>query len=346
MNRDALPRTMRQVLERLAELLGTSVAELKAKEPPAGLDALIGAKPFTFAIQWRTAGDAGPVALALRALQAAAKGTVLPLVAVPYMGPVGRELCQAAKVGWLDLSGNACIVARNLRVVVDGRPNLFKRPGRPSTAFAPVGARLTRWLLLHPERAWTQRELARETSVDEGFASRVVAKLLADGLLERVEDGALRPPEPALLLDAWREAYDFSKHTVLRGHVPTRSSDDLVHGLAQRFEASKLEHAMTGLSAAWAYSRFAGYRIATFYLGDEPTPELLAALSFHEGRSGENTWLVVPNDPDVFLDAADVGGVRCAHPLQVYLDLKGHPERSKEAAAQLREGLARGRLNV
>lgn len=33
---------------------------------------------------------------------------------------------------------------------------------------------------------------------------------------------------------------------------------------------------------------------------------------------------------------ADVDGVPCVHPVQVYLDLKGHPERSSEAAARLR----------
>jgi hypothetical protein len=32
-------------------------------------------------------------------------------------------------------------------------------------------------------------------------------------------------------------------------------------------------------------------------------------------------------------------GVRCVHPVQVYLDLKDHPERSAEAAQQLRRKL-------
>jgi hypothetical protein len=29
-------------------------------------------------------------------------------------------------------------------------------------------------------------------------------------------------------------------------------------------------------------------------------------------------------------------GLSCAHPLQVYLDLKAHPERAAEAAAEVR----------
>ena len=43
-------------------------------------------------------------------------------------------------------------------------------------------------------------------------------------------------------------------------------------------------------------------------------------------------WLVFPGDEGVFQGCADVDGVRCVHPVQVYLDLLGHPERAKEAA--------------
>ena len=44
----------------------------------------------------------------------------------------------------------------------------------------------------------------------------------------------------------------------------------------------------------------------------------------------------VPADAGVFQGLVDVDGVRCVHPLQVYLDLAGHPERAAEAADELR----------
>jgi len=59
-------------------------------------------------------------------------------------------------------------------------------------------------------------------------------------------------------------------------------------------------------------------------------------VGLREEPQGENVWLVVPNDVGVFQGAADHQGVRCVHPVQVYLDLKGHPERAVEAAEQLR----------
>ncbi|MGO8930922.1 MAG: hypothetical protein ACLQU3_29035 [Limisphaerales bacterium] len=51
---------------------------------------------------------------------------------------------------------------------------------------------------------------------------------------------------------------------------------------------------------------------------------------------GENVWLVVPNDEGVSEGAAEGEGIRCVHPVQAYLDMKDHPERSAEAAEQLR----------
>ena len=81
---------------------------------------------------------------------------------------------------------------------------------------------------------------------------------------------------------------------------------------------------------------FAGYRLAVVYVEKMLSSEARQEMGFHEQPKGENVWLVVPNDEGVFHGAADRDGIRCVHPVQVYLDLKNHPERSEEAAAQLR----------
>ena len=130
----------RQVLEVLAELVGTPPAEVSAPDLPGGGEiAAARVGPFTVFIEWARSGKTGPVSLAASRARAAADTVdgAIPLVAVPYMGDVGRRLCEDAGVAWLDLSGNAHIVAEGLRVVISGRPNRFKRRGRPPSAFAP-----------------------------------------------------------------------------------------------------------------------------------------------------------------------------------------------------------------
>jgi hypothetical protein len=138
------------------------------------------------------------------------------------------------------------------------------------------------------------------------------------------------------MLDAWREAYDFAKHHIVRGHIAARSSDEVMRRLAEQLKREKIEHAATGLAGAWLLNQFAGFRLVVCYVAQLPSAEAQQAMGFREESRGENVWLVVPNDEGVFHGAAEREGIRCVHPVQAYLDLKNHPERSAEAAEQLR----------
>jgi hypothetical protein len=255
------------------------------------------------------------------------------------MTDAGRRACEGVHVPWFDLSGNAHIVVPGLRVIIDGRPNRFRGPGRPASVFAPKSARVVRWLLMHAEQTITQRELARATDMDEGFVSRIAARLERDSYVVREESGALSVRDPMLLLDAWQAEYRFDRHTLLQGTVAARSGDALTRFVSDTFATEGIEHAATGLSAAWQLSRFASFRIATFFVTEPASDDLLAKLGFHEESRGANLWLVVPNDAGVLHGAAARDGVRCVHPVQAFVDLKGHPERATEAADRLREEL-------
>jgi hypothetical protein len=153
----------------------------------------------------------------------------------------------------------------------------------------------------------------------------------------RDDSGRVRVSDPQLLLDAWRDEYRFSKHSIIRGHVAARSGDALTRFVADVLSAANVEHAATGLSAAWQLTRFAGFRTATFFVQAAPTASVESDLGFREEARGANLWLVVPNDAGVFQGARERGGVRCVHPVQVYLDLEEHPERAADAAERIRE---------
>ena len=91
-----------------------------------------------------------------------------------------------------------------------------------------------------------------------------------------------------------------------------------------------------GLAGAWLLNPFAGFRLVVLYAAQTPSAEARQAVGFHQELPGENVWLVVPNDEGVFEGAAEREGIRCVHPVQAYVDLKDHPERSAETAEQLR----------
>lgn len=333
---------VREVPSALARLLDVPWREVEVQGGAAGRDLLVQAAGHSFVVQ--VLGRVSPGLVVMHAELATARVKRLrkkatPLLAVPFMTDAGRRACEGARLSWFDLSGNAHIVAPGLRVIVDGRPNRFRGPGRPASAFAPKSARVVRWLLMHVEQAITQRELARATDMDEGFVSRITSRLAHDRYVVREDGGPLRVKEPTLLLDAWQAEYRFERHTIIRGHVAARSGDALTRFVADTFVAEGIEHAATGLSAAWQLSQFASFRIATLFIIEPPSEELRAKLGFREEVRGANLWLVVPNDVGVLHGAADRGGVRCVHAVQAYVDLKGHPERAKEAAERLHQQL-------
>jgi len=268
-------------------------------------------------------------------LRRVAAGHDVPVFAAPYLSPMARELCEKAGVSWMDLSGNARIVAPGLRIVIEGKPNAFPSRGRPATVFAPRSARVARHLLLAPARGWKQLELAKGTGLDDGSVSRIVRRLVEDRLLVRDDDNTLRVPDPSKLLDAWAADYDFTRHTIRAGHITATSGQALLERIVKSLDG-RAPYAATGLAAAWLYTKFASFRLATVFLAEPIEDDLLKELGFRDEPRGANTWLVTPKDAGVFDGSTVVEGVRCVHPVQAYLDLLGQPERAKEAAAELR----------
>lgn len=330
-----------KAVDLFADLLGLSPSEVVTRQGVLREgrwvpDLVVEAAGQVFLLEVAGAATAGLIFEKASRIAEFVEGRGIPLIVVPYMGEAGKAACARAGVSWLDLSGNAHLVAPGLRVIVEGRPNQFRKRGRPANVFAPKSSRVTRFLLMHPHEAWTQRQIALATGVSEGFVSRIVARLEADRYVARDDQGALRVKDPQLLLDAWREQYRFSKHALMQGHVAARSGIELSRLIANALEAGGISHAATGLAGAWQLTHFAAFRTATFYVGEVPGPAFMEKVGFREGKQGANLWLVLPNDAGVFQGASDRDGICCAHPLQVYLDLQEHPERAAEAAERLR----------
>ncbi|HVA51710.1 MAG TPA: winged helix-turn-helix transcriptional regulator [Pirellulales bacterium] len=337
---DAAP----EIVDALAELLGQPLKEIRVQEAagPRRPDLVVSTPGRYFVAGYKNVASAGPLAGAIRHLSEQAKAvhrkkSAVPLMVVPFMGPVGERLCEEAGVSWLDLSGNAKIVAPGLRIWVHGRPNKYAARGRPPNVFAPKSSRVSRQLLLRPERFQTQSELARETGLDDGYVSKIVRRLEQEEYLDANETGAVRPRDPALLLDAWRDTYDFGRHRILKGHVFARSGEDLLAKLAGQLARPQENFAATGLAAAWLYHHYAAFRLVTVYLSAMPSRAVLNEIGFKEQPSGANLWLVVPQDEGVFAASQVRDAIRCVSPVQTYLDLKGQPERAKDAAAELRK---------
>ena len=337
-------RTARNLVPTLAELLGVSASaiEIRMKDQDLGrADLMFQIGETLLLVEYKSSASLSAIAAAAESLRAYAAShsgsSVVPLVVIPFLGPAGRKYCQEVGVNCIDMSGNAEVSAPGLRLMVEGRPNRLKRSGMDVSVFAPRSSRIARELLLHPSSALSQRELSVRTGLDEGFVSRIVRRLESDDLIVRDAEGRVRPRDPVLLLDSWREAYRFRGYEVIKGHVPAPSAQALMLSAARVFEEEHVDYAMTGLCAAWLYTHFASFRTVAIYVSDRSAESCIAPLGFHEVERGANTWLLVPKELSVFEGVERHEGVRCASVVQTYLDLKDAGERSNEASETLKQ---------
>ena len=329
---------VRRIPGLLAELLDEPDLGLATEASPAdsGVDFLAqDTKGRRWLFEIKGSSGPGQVDRAARQLRAFADADpdAIPILVVPYMSEAGGETAERAAVNWIDLSGNASIRDEGLHVWVRGRPNELRTAGRPSSPFAPKSARISRALLLEPERWWRQRDLAAATQLDDGNVSRIVRRLDEATLLER-RDKELRPRDPNLLLDAWAQEYRFDRHDAISGHV-SGSGIEVARNLAENLGKRQIKHAFTGLPAAWAIDRFAQFRLTTVYVDVDPR-DVVEQLDIRQGSKGANVQILGPDDAGALAGEQQRDGLTCVSTVQIYLDLLYLPERAKEAAQHLR----------
>lgn len=324
----------------LARVLGVEKSLIHVRRSVPGANLVLRAGGTTFVIEAKRGGDLMLVQnAAFQVGRIHRPPGAVSLVAVPFMGE--RSAAYLAEIGlsWFDLAGNADITAPGLRVRIRGQARPPRPRGRPADPFAPKRARITRLLLQLPSRRWRQQELASASGLDRGYVSRTLHVLISAGLVERQGGRELGPRDAPRYFEAWRDAYRFSQHRVLKGHVGARSGEELSAHVAARAEAASLQYALTALPAAFYLANFGGFRLVTAYLASEPDESWLSELRFRQEPRGANLWLVVPKDEGVFLGSQAIDGLQCVSPLQVSLDLKDHPERAAEADAAVRKKL-------
>ena len=61
----------------------------------------------------------------------------------------------------------------------------------------------------------------------------------------------------------------------------------------------------------------------------------LEKLGFKQNERGANTWVIIPNDTQIMSSIENLSAIPCVTPIQIYLDLKGHPERASDTAKEV-----------
>lgn len=268
------------------------------------------------------------------------------LLVVPRMGDVGAEICQREGVNWIDLRGNASIEMPNVRVFISGRRDdveAFNARWEAESGinpFSPKASRITHAFLVNPEVEWTRSDLQDVTGLDKGYVSKILAELLERRYLQQIGEtrgATVKVVDPIVLLDAWRERYKPEKPAAW-GLVASRNGDETAQRLTQEFANASVQYAITGLAAAAEYAAFGSFRRVDVYLGDTLPKDVSAVLNVGPDERGRNVALYI--DPAACtIGALHRHGMTFASPVLTYMDLAHLPERSSEAAEEMRRYL-------
>lgn len=332
-NDPAVSRAVDVLLDALAPALGGRDAVRAGAEPDGLIELTSRAGP-------RLLADDVPRASRPRLLDAwrrvrsrARDATAIPVLVVPHLSETLRQVADAERINWVDHAGNARIVDHRLLVRIEGRARRAARWAPGVDPFAPRSANVVRQLLAVPRRAWRQKELVEATGLSQPQVSKVVAALREMALVGDDEDGRVRLEDPGGLLDAWADAHRYDRQRIVPAHL-SGSGLELARDLHERLVDARAAHWFTGLPAAWAYDRFARFRLVSVYVED---PErVLLELRLREAPRGANVHLIDIQGQRLDIGAARPADLPCAHPAQVYVDLRGLPERSSDAADHLR----------
>lgn len=258
-----------------------------------------------------------------------------PLAVAHYIGPQSASLLRRDGFGYLDLSGNCYLAFENVLIEKEGKPN-----ARPSTRplkslFAPRATRVTRVLLVDPERAWRLEELARAAEVSLGHAHNVVKRLDHLAWVVRDDRHRIHLAKPADLLETWSESYSYRQNEVAAYFSPERITRRLMAELARQATAEARRYAFTLHSGAVLVAPNIRFPVIHCYLEGAPDP-LARALGLRPGEGEGNVHLLTPYDQGVFYGRLEKSGLPVVCLPQLYVDLRRYERRGREQAEYLR----------
>ncbi len=266
----------------------------------------------------------------------------LPFVAGAFLGERARGVLKEEDVGFIDLAGNFFFKQDEVYIekIVAKNPNSNKPPLK--SLFAPVSSRITRALLVDPQRTWQISELARATEASLGQAHNVVADMLAEEFLFFTTDKKLQLKDPAALLEAWKKVYPTYQQQRFSFFSYEQGQPKVLSRLSQEGRGKRFAFAFfTGAMLIAPFLR--GLAKAQVYVENrEDIATWQQALALEPVDSGGNVELFVPYDKGVFyqpqiVPVPDLGEVPVVSTVQLYMDLFNNPARGQEQAEHLRE---------
>ena len=251
-----------------------------------------------------------------------------------------RAILEQHGIGVVDGLGNAHIELPGLLVHLERR-----RQTRTAGKTAPARLRgkaglAAQALLIHRDKEWRVRDLAKETGISVGLAHRVLARLEDEGIVTSEGAGprqVRRVPNPAALLDLWTEEQD-ERRLQTPGYLLARAPRELIRRLGDNFAHAEIEYALTGAAGSSLVAPFVtAVPVVELWVSPTAAPEELhAGAGTQPVEHRHNVIFLQARNDDTLAYRERADDLWVANRFRLYADLRRDPRRGREQAEHLR----------
>jgi hypothetical protein len=210
-------------------------------------------------IRWRVAGESFLLALDVKVspigpLPSPSKGIraandEVPVVLSPFISRAAQKQLEHLGLSYWDPTGNLLLQSRDpfMWIKQEGSAKDPSPDAKATTLQSLKGRSASEVIvkLLSNGRAGTVRDLARDSGVGLGTASRVVSLLRNEDFLEPTGGGPIVVTDPVRLARRWAEDYSFEKTFKAKRYFSILGSSVAL----ERIRESNVNYALTGLAA-------------------------------------------------------------------------------------------------
>jgi hypothetical protein len=241
-------------------------------------------------------------------------------------------------VAFIDLAGNAWLIARGVMVDRRGFANPAAQTRLPRGPFSDKASLVVRSLFESPGRRGV-RDLAGELELNPGYVSKILQELDRRGYLARSDEG-VRLRHAGELLRDWLHFYRGHGPVVTRTYfAPATSAKVLMRAIREASFAARPGYGLTMQAGASLVARYAEFDTVEMYVqGIDLADEIAHELKARPTRQGANLAIMLPYyRVSAFRGIRRIGGVAVVSDLQLYLDLYDFPIRGREQAERIFE---------
>ena len=245
-------------------------------------------------------------------------GTGTPLVAADFLTPRARELLAESGAGYADATGNFRLALSKPALFIETK-GADRDPWPDERALKSLkGSAAGRAVraLCDLEPPFAVREFAARAGVSAASASRVLALLDREAIIERDGAGVVNRVQKADLIRRWAREYSLFGSSRAENFLEPRG----IPALLTKLKRAKFRYAVTGgLAASWVSPSVAPSRTVTIFV--ENSPKAAETMDLRRAETGTNVILVEPFDDVVFERTWERDGVRCVALSQLCADL-------------------------